>query len=182
MSRIGKKPIEVPKGVEVKIEKRKVLIKGPKGEVSQEIQPEIEVSFKEDKIFLAPKVKVKKTSAFWGTSRALLANMVKGVTDGFEKKLEIKGIGFKAAPEGEGLVLNVGFSHPVKVKKIDGIKFNVEKNIITVSGISKQLVGETAAKIKKIKPPDAYKDKGIRYFGEVIKKKVGKKAAASTGA
>jgi len=182
MSRIGKKFILIPKGVDVKIEKDKILIKGPKGELSQAIRPEIEVSLKEDKIFVSPKIQVKKTSSFWGMTRALLANMVKGVTDGFEKKLEIKGIGFKSNLEGEDLVLQVGFSHPVKVKKIEGIKFGVEKNIITISGFDKQLVGETAARIKRIKPPDAYKDKGIRYLGEVVKKKEGKKAVASTGA
>jgi large subunit ribosomal protein L6 len=182
MSRIGKKPIEIPNGVEVKIENNKVLIKGQKGELSQEIRPEIEVSFKEGKIFVIPKIQIKKTGAFWGTTRALLANMVKGVTEGFEKKLEIKGIGYKANLEGEDLVLQVGFTHPVKIKKIEGIKFGVEKNIISISGIDRQSVGETAAKIKKIRPPDAYKDKGIRYLGEVIKKKEGKKAVASTGA
>ncbi|MCX6764423.1 MAG: 50S ribosomal protein L6 [Candidatus Nealsonbacteria bacterium] len=182
MSRVGKKFITIPKGVEVKIEKGKILIKGPKGELSQEIRREIEVSLKEDKLFITPKIKIKKTGAFWGTTRALLFNMVKGVTDGFEKKLEIKGIGFKVNLEGEDLVLQVGFSHPVKMKKIEGIKFIVEKNIIIVSGFDKQLVGETAAKIRRIRPPDAYKDKGIRYLGEVIKLKEGKKVVSSTGA
>jgi large subunit ribosomal protein L6 len=113
-------------------------------------------------------------------TRALLANMVKGVNEGFEKKLEIKGIGYKASMEGEDIVLKVGFSHPVNIKKPEGIDFSVEKNIITVSGINKQLVGQTAAKIKKVRPPDAYKGKGIRYLGEEVRKKEGKKAATTS--
>ena len=161
MSRIGKKPIEIPKGVEIKIENQKVIIKGPKGELSREICPEIEVAVKEEKIFVSPKIQTKKTGAFWGLTRALLANMIQGVTEGFEKKLEIKGIGYKSNLEEESLVLNVGFTHPVKMKKPEGINFSVEKNIITVSGIDKQLVGEVAAKIRQVRPPGVYKGKGI---------------------
>jgi len=182
MSRVGKKPIEIPKEVEVKIDKRKVLIKGPRGELSQEIRPELGVSVREGKIFIVPKIQTKKTSAFWGLTRALLANMVEGVTKGYEKKLEIQGIGYKVALEGEDLKLQAGFTHPVKVKKPEGIKFLVEKEIITISGIDKKLVGETAAKIRRIRPPDPYKGKGIRYLGEIVKKKVGKKTVATTGA
>jgi large subunit ribosomal protein L6 len=181
MSRVGKKPIEIPKDVEVKMEKRKVLIKGPKGELSQEFRPEVEVFVKEGKIFITPKIQTKKTSAYWGLTRALLANMVIGVTNGYEKKLEIQGIGYKAVLEGEDLKLQAGFTHPVKVKKPEGIKFSVEKEVITISGIDKKLVGETAAKIRKIRPPDPYKGKGIRYQGEIVKKKVGKKVVATTG-
>jgi large subunit ribosomal protein L6 len=180
MSRIGKIQIEIPKGVEVNKEDRKITVKGPKGELSYETRPEIEASVEDNKITVSPKIETKQTKAYWGLTRALLANMVKGVNEGFEKKLEIKGIGYKASMEGEDIVLKVGFSHPVNIKKPEGIDFSVEKNIITVSGINKQLVGQTAAKIKKVRPPDAYKGKGIRYLGEEVRKKEGKKAATTS--
>ncbi len=179
MSRIGKKPIEIPQGVEVKTEDQKVIVKGPKGELFQEIRSEIEVLIKEGKIFVSLRKETKETRAFWGLTRALLANLIQGVTEGFEKKLEIKGVGYRASLEGENLDLKVGFSHPVGIKKPAGINFSVEKNIITVSGIDKQLVGEIAAKIRRIRPPDPYKGKGIRYLGEVIRKKEGKKAVTA---
>lgn len=180
MSRVGKKPILIPEGVEIKIENQKVIIKGPKGELEREIRPEIRVELKEGKIFVLPKIETKKTKAFWGLTRALLANAIEGVTSGFEKKLQIEGLGFRASLEGDNLVLQVGFTHPVKLKTPEGIKFSVEKNIITVSGINKELVGQLAAKIRKVKPPEPYKGKGIRYLGEVIRKKVGKKVAITT--
>ena len=180
MSRIGKKPIEIPKEVEVKTEDQKVIIRGPKGELFQEIRPEIGVLIKEGKIFVSPKKETKETKALWGLTRALLANLIQGVTKGFEKKLEIRGVGYKANLEGEELDLKVGFSHPVKIKKPAGISFSVEKNIITVAGIDKQLVGEVAARIRRVRPPDPYKGKGIRYLGEVIRKKEGKRAVTVT--
>ena len=116
----------------------------------------------------------------WGTFNALISNMVCGVVDGYEKKLQLEGIGYKANLEGEGLTLQIGFSHPVKIKKIEGIKFLIEKNIITISGIDKELVGQTAATIRAIKPPEPYKGKGIRYVGEYVRKKAGKKVVASS--
>lgn len=180
MSRVGKKPILIPERVEIKIENQKVKIKGPKGELEREIRPEIRVELKEGKIFVLPKIETKKTKAFWGLTRALLANAIEGVTAGYEKKLQIEGLGFRASLEGDNLVLQVGFTHPVKLKTPEGIKFSVEKNIITVSGINKELVGQIAAKIRKVKPPEPYKGKGIRYLGEVIRKKVGKKVAITT--
>lgn len=179
MSRLGKKPIEIPEGVEVKIEGQKVVIKGPKGELQREVRPEIGIEVKEGKILVSPQIETKRTKAFWGLTRTLLLNMTKGVTEGYEKKLEIEGLGFKASLEGDILVLEVGFSHSVKIKPPEGIKFSVEKNIITVSGINKELVGQIAAKIRKVKPPEPYKGKGIRYLGEVIRRKVGKKAAVA---
>ncbi len=179
MSRVGKKPISILEGVEVKIETDKVIIKGPKGELQKEVRPEIEVEVKDGKIFITSKIKTKKTKAFWGLTRALLFNMIKGVTEGYEKKLEIQGLGFKAFLEEDGLLLHVGFTHPVKIKTPQGIKFSIEKNIITVSGIDKESVTQTAANIRKVKPPEPYKGKGIRYLGEVIRKKVGKKAVTS---
>ena len=179
MSRVGKKPIQIPEGVDVKIEGSKVVIKGPRGELTLSVRPEIKVEVKEGKIFLTPQIETKKTKAFWGLTRALLSNMVKGVTEGFEKKLEIEGIGFRANLEGEDLVLNVGFSHPVKIKTPPSIKFSIEKNIITVSGIEKGLVGQVAAKIRKVRPPEPYKGKGIRYLGEQVRRKLGKKAVTA---
>ncbi len=179
MSRVGKKPILIPENIEVKIEGQKVIVKGSKGELFQEIRPEIKVEVKENKIFVIPQIETKKTKAFWGLTRALLANMIKGVTEGYEKKLEIEGLGFRANLEGDNLVLQVGFTHPIKIKAPQGIKFSVEKNIITVSGADKELVGQTSAKIRKVKPPEPYKGKGIRYVGEVIRRKVGKKVVTA---
>jgi large subunit ribosomal protein L6 len=179
MSRVGKKPILIPENVEVKIEDQKIIIRGPKGELSREIRPEIKVEIKNNQILVTPQVETKKTKAFWGLTQALIFNMVKGATEGYEKKLEIEGLGFKASVEGENLILYVGFSHPVKIKAPKDIKFLVEKNVITVSGIDKELVGRIAAKIRKVKLPEPYKGKGIRYLGEQIRRKVGKKVVAA---
>ncbi len=175
MSRVGKKPILIPENVEVKIEGNTVLVKGSKGEISQEIRPEIKVEIKEGKIFVSSQIETKQTKALWGLTRALIFNMVEGVATGFEKKLEIQGMGFKATVEGESLSLYVGFSQPVIIKIPKDIKISVEKNIITISGINKELVGELAAIIRKVKAPEPYKGKGIRYLGEQVRRKVGKK-------
>ena len=179
MSRIGKKTIEIPTGVEVSIENNLVKVKGPKGELERYIRPEIKVEKNENIITVAPDKETKRTSALWGLSRTLIANMVEGVTNGYEKKLEIQGVGYRANLEGEDLVLLVGFSHPVKIEKMDGIKFEVQKNIIIVSGINKELVGQVAAKIRKVRPPEPYKGKGIRYVGEYVRRKSGKKAVGA---
>jgi len=179
MSRIGKKPILIPDNVEVKIEGQKVIVKGPKGELSKEIRPEIKIEIAEEKILVLPKIETRKTKAFWGLTRALLFNMLKGVKEGYEKKLQLEGLGYRASLEGDDLLLQVGFTHPVKVKASEGIKFSVEKNIITVSGIDKELVSQIAAIIRKVRPPEPYKGKGIRYLGEVIRRKVGKKAVTT---
>jgi len=202
MSRIGKKPIEIPKDVEVKIEDDTVTVKGPKGELQKKIRPEIRVEInpvrdsenrekskkerisngvKENEILVSPEKETKKTNAFWGLTRTLVSNMVKGVTEGYEKKLEIQGVGYKANLEGEDLILRVGFSHPVKIDKVEGIEFSVEKSIVTVSGINKELVGQISAKIRKIRPPEPYKGKGIRYVGEEVRRKAGKKVVAAEG-
>ncbi len=182
MSRVGKKPILIPESVEVKIAGQGVIVKGPKGELQREILPEIGVEVKEGQILVTPKKETKKTNAFWGLTRTLIFNMIEGVTKGYEKKLQIEGIGYKASLEGEDLVLQVGFSHPVKIKKEEGIKFSVEKNIITILGINKELVGQIAAKIRKVQPPEPYKGKGISYLGEESRKKEGKKVVTTTGA
>ena len=179
MSRIGKKPIEIPKGVEVKIEDNVVIVKGPKGELQKKIRPEIKVEIKENEILVSPEKETKKTNAFWGLTRTLISNIIKGVTEGYEKKLEIQGVGYKANLEGEDLVLQVGFSHSVKIDKVGGIKFEVEKNIIAISGIDKELVGQVAAKIRKVRPPEPYKGKGIRYVGEEVRRKAGKKVVTA---
>jgi len=180
MSRIGKKPIQIPQGVEVKIEGQKIIVKGPQGELQREIQPEIKLEIRDGQIFVSPQINTKKTKAFWGLTRALIFNMIKGVTEGFEKKLEIQGVGYKASLEGKEILLSVGYTHPVKLEIPEGINISIEKNVISVSGPDKEKVGQMAAKIKKVKPPDPYKGKGIRYLGEEIRKKVGKKAV--TGA
>ena len=178
MSRIGKKPIEIPDAVEIKMEKRLVKIKGPKGEISKEIPLDIGIEIKDKEILLNPKRKTKKSGALWGLTRSLLYNDVQGVTEGFKKELELIGIGYRASVEKEKLlVLEVGFSHKVEIEVPEGIDVSVKKNIITISGIDKQKVGEVAAKIRKVRPPEPYKGKGIRYVGEKVRRKEGKKAA-----
>jgi len=180
MSRIGKKPILIPQGVEVKIDGRKISIRGPKGEIFKEFRPEVSITVKDNNITVGAKGETKLAKSLWGLTRALIFNMVNGVVAGYEKKLEIEGVGFRANIEGDQLVLNIGFSHPVKIKTPDGIKFSVEKNVITISGIDKGSVGQIAAKIRDARPPEPYKGKGIRYAGEQIRRKLGKKAVATT--
>ncbi len=179
MSRIGKKPVEIPKGVSVEIKDDEIIVKGEKGELKKKIPPEIKVEIKEGKIFFSPKIETKKTKALWGLIRSLVSNLIKGVTEGFEKKLEIEGLGYKAEIKGKDLILYLGFARPIEFKIPEGVKITVEKNIISVFGIDKELVGQTAAEIRKIKEPDAYKGKGIRYLGEKIKLKPGKKVVAA---
>jgi len=179
MSRIGKQPIEIPEGVEVKVGQGEIRVKGPKGELVQEIPREVEVSVKEKEVIVNLKHKSGNGPALWGLVRTLIANMVQGVTQGFEKQLEIEGVGYRAALEGKKLVLSLGFSHPVEIEAPEGIEFKVEKNLITVSGIGKQLVGQVAADIRSKKKPEPYKGKGIHYVGEVIRRKAGKKAVGT---
>lgn len=181
MSRIGKKPIKIPEGVDVKIEKNTVNVKGPKGELSLIVRPEIQSEINDAEIVVSPKKETKKTRAFWGLTRSLISNMIEGVTSGYEVRLKIEGVGYKAVIEGDSLVLQLGFSHPVKVNPSQGVVFQVEKNVIIVSGFDKQLVTRIAAGIRRIKPPEPYKGKGIRYENEIVKRKVGKKAVGSEG-
>jgi len=180
MSKIGKKPIEIPQGVTVTVETPMVKIKGPKGELSFKISREIEVKLDEKQLLILPVGKSKKVPALWGTTRAVIANMVTGVDKGFEKKLEIEGVGFKAQIQGSDLVLSLGFSHPVIFTPPESVKVSVEKNIITVSGISLEMVGQVSANIRALKKPEPYKGKGIHYVGEVIRRKAGKKVAGVT--
>jgi large subunit ribosomal protein L6 len=181
MSRIGKKPIVIPQGVEVKIEGNIVKVKGPKAELTFKVSPEIKVVLTENQILISAEPTTKEVRALWGLTRAILQNMVSGVTVGFQKKLEIEGVGFKANVEGKDLMLDVGFSHRVKINGPAGITFAVEKSVIIVSGADKGFVGEVAATIRRVKPPEPYKGKGIRYMGEHIRRKLGKKAVATAG-
>jgi large subunit ribosomal protein L6 len=177
MSRVGKKPIDIPAGVEVKVSGRQVNVKGTKGELKLTIHPKILIEQSDQAIIVKvnnPEDKVEQS--IWGTFRKLIANMVEGVSKGFEKKLEVSGVGYKASASGNKLTLNVGFSHPVDFTLPDGISVAVEKNVITLSGIDKQLLGEVAAQIRKIRKPEPYKGKGIKYVDEQIIRKVGKAA------
>jgi len=181
MSRIGKKNIIIPENVDVKIDNRNITVKGPKGEISHEIPWIIDMEIKDEAILLKPKKRTKQSSALWGLTRALLFNCVEGVTNGFEKQLELVGVGYRASVENEKkLILEVGFSHKKEIEIPEGIEISVKKNIITISGINKQQVGEVAAKIRRVRRPEPYKGKGIKYVGEKIRRKEGKKVTATT--
>lgn len=156
-----------------------ITIKGPKGELVWTLVPEIDIDVSGDMLAVKLVKSTKKAAALWGLTRAHLHNMVEGVTKGFEKKLEIEGIGYRASMDGFNLSLTLGFSHPVHFEAPSGIQFKVEKNVITVSGIDKVLVGRVAAQIRTLKPPEPYKGKGIRYQGEIIRRKQGKRAVAA---
>lgn len=177
MSRLGKLPIELSEGTQAKIEHDFIVIKGPKGELQEKLHQlvKIDISEKEIKVTVVNPGN-KKEKALWGLYRSLIKNMAVGVTEGYEKKLEINGVGYRAAVSGKKLTLDVGFSHPVDFNLPDGIDVKVEGNIITISGIDKQLVGDTAAQIRKIRKPEPYKGRGIKYVDEVIRRKVGKTA------
>lgn len=178
MSRIGKKPIVIPKGVEIVIGKDSLRVKGPKGELEHFIHPKVKFEKKDNELITAVANQLdKEERSLWGLFGSLAQNMVKGVTEGFEKKLEVNGVGYKAALSGNKLTLNVGYSHPVDFELPEGIAGEVEKNIITIKGIDKQLVGQVAAQIRKIRKPEPYKGKGIKYIDEVIRRKAGKTAA-----
>ena len=177
MSRIGKNPIPVPEGVEVVIEPGLVTVKGPKGELSEKISRDLTVSQEGEEIVVTRPTDRAEHRALHGLSRSLIANMVEGVTSGFEKTLEIQGVGYRAQLKGKDLVLALGYSHPVEITAPEGIEFEVpEPTEVKVRGISKQVVGETAANIRKRRPPEPYKGKGIRYQGEHVIRKVGKRA------
>ncbi|SRR6056297_341862 len=180
MSRIGKLPIEFSAETQVKIEDGFIKVKGPKAELSREISDLVKVEVKDNQIIVSiDDLKDKKKKAFWGLYRTLIANMVKGVEEGFEKKLEINGVGYSASISGNKLILKVGYSHPVEYNLPEGITAQVEGNLITISGYDKQLVGEVAARIRKVRKPEPYKGKGIKYEGETIRRKEGKAAAKS---
>jgi large subunit ribosomal protein L6 len=175
MSRIGNKPIPLPKGVTVEIDGTKVRVKGPKGQLEQTMRPEINIQTQDGQIVVTRPSENKLHRSLHGLTRTLVSNMVTGVTDGFTRTLEIAGVGYRVAKDGNSLVFSLGFSHPVRVDPPAGITFNVETPTrLTVSGIDKQVVGEQAAQIRKLKPPEPYKGKGITYQGERIRRKAGK--------
>ena len=178
MSRIGKAPIPVPKGVTVTITGEEVKVKGPKGELKQTLRPEITVKEEDGKLIVARTSEDRFVRSLHGMSRTLVANMVKGVTDGFTRNLEIVGVGYRAAVEGKKLVLQLGYSHPVEITPVAGIDIAVDKKAttITISGADKQALGDLAADIRGRRPPEVYKGKGIKYQGEVIRRKAGKAA------
>ena len=182
MSRIGKQPIKILEDVEIKISEDGVVsAKNQKGKLKVKIHPDVKVEKKDDEVIVSIKdIENNKQKALWGLSRTLIFNMIEGLTKGFEKKLEVNGVGYKISLAGNKLVLNVGYSHPAEFEVPEGIKAEVKGNVITISGIDKQLVGEVSARIRKIRKPEPYKGKGIKYIDEVIRRKAGK--AAKTAA
>jgi large subunit ribosomal protein L6 len=182
MSRIGRQPIEIPEGVTVEVAGSRVSVAGPKGTLDQQVHQEMLVAVEDGAVRVQRPSDAGGHRALHGLTRTLIANMVEGVTKGFEKALEIHGVGYRAALNGADIELQVGFSHPVTVAPPDGIEFEVPAaNRIVVRGIDKQLVGQVAANIRKIRKPEPYKGKGIRYEGEYVRKKAGKAAAAAMG-
>ena len=175
MSRVGKQPVVLPSGVEVTIKDMKIEVKGPKGFLSRELHPLVKVNQEDGKIVVAPVDDSLKARGLWGLFRSLIANMVDGVSKGYSKVLEINGVGYRAETAGDVLKLTLGFSHPVEFTLPEGISASVEKNtVITLSGIDKELLGQTAATIRAFRPPEPYKGKGIKYAEETIRRKVGK--------
>jgi large subunit ribosomal protein L6 len=177
MSRIGRKPISVPDAVTVELTPGSVAVKGPKGELSQRLSPDMTIEQADGTVTVQRPTNRGEHRALHGLTRSLIANMVEGVTDGFEKRLEIQGVGYRAQLKGKSLELALGYSHPVSIDPPDGIEFEVpQQTEIIVRGIDKQLVGQVAADIRKRRPPEPYKGKGIRYRGEHVARKVGKRA------
>lgn len=179
MSRIGKQPIPLPAGVTASVNGSVVTVKGPKGELTAIVHPHMNVEIKDGAIVVSVAKKSKQAAALWGTTRANLANLVQGVTEGFKKQLELQGVGYRANLKGKDIELQVGFSHPVLIKAPEGIAFTVEQEIVTVAGINKQLVGQVTASIRAVRKPEPYQGKGIRYVGEVVRRKVGKVVGAT---
>lgn len=175
MSRLGKLPIDIPTGVTVQINNHTLVAKGPKGEITQELPMAVTLKQENNQLrVMVAKPDSRKDRAVWGLARQLVYNAIKGVHQGFSKTLEISGIGYKAQLDGQNLVLNLGYSHPIKYKLPPTVSVTVDKNTITLSGVSKQLVGQVAAEIRSLRPPEPYKGKGIRYANEVIRRKAGK--------
>jgi len=177
MSKIGKKPITIPKDVQIKMDGGLVSINGPKGELKRFIPGNVDLNIEGEVLKVIPKN--MEDSATWGLASALIKNMIKGVTEGFETVLEFQGVGYKAAVKGNDLELGLGFSHPITIKAPEGITFKAEKNVIRIQGIDNELIGKTAADIRSWRRPEPYKGSGIRYQGEIIKRKAGKKAVAA---
>ena len=182
MSKIGKKPIEIPEGVQVSLVENLLKVKGPKGELGLDLHSKVQI--KQDNKVISVTVKDRedrRQRALWGTFRSLVRNMITGVTAGFEKKLEITGVGYKASVAGTKLVLNLGYSHPIEIEIPKGLEVKVEQNTINIAGADRQAVGEFAALIRSQRKPEPYKGKGIKYQGEVIRRKAGKVVKAVGG-
>lgn len=179
MSKIGQLPIEIPSGVTVEINGNTVNVSGPKGVLSVNFTKEVGVKIEEGKIVVGINKDSKIARSNWGTIRMLISNMIKGVNEGWTKQLELVGTGYRSEVNGNTLVLTVGYSHPVNIEAPEGITFKVEKSVITVEGIDKQVVGQVAANIRAARPPEPYKGKGVKYTGEVVRRKAGKAAKAA---
>lgn len=181
MSRVGKAPIVLPDGISVTIEGQLVTISGPKGELQWNVHPAIAVEQQDKELVCTIARNTKQSQALWGTTRAVLQNLVTGVSEGFKKQLELHGVGYRAALKGKDLELAVGYSHPVRIMAPEGITFGVEKEVITVEGIDAEKVGQMAADIRAVRSPEPYKGKGIRYVGEQVRRKVGKVMGSAAG-
>lgn len=182
MSRIGRLPVKIPQGVEVKVENNRVTVKGPKGVLSREFHPDMKFDFKDGAVTVSRPSDSRIHKSLHGLSRTLLANMVRGVTEGYEKVLEVSGVGYKAAKQGKKLVLTVGYSHPVEIEPGEGLEIEVAApNRIVVRGIDKEAVGQLAANIRSVREPEPYKGKGIKYLDEHIRRKAGKAGKAAGG-
>lgn len=179
MSKIGKKPIAIPSGVEIKINGSQASVKGPKGQLERNLPAGFTVTIADNSLTIIPENKTADNAVLWGLARATLNNMITGVSQGFQEVLELNGVGYKAAVKGTALELNLGFSHPINFPLPEGLTATVEKNILTLSGIDREVVGQTAAKIRMLKKPEPYKGHGIKYSDEVIRRKAGKKAATA---
>ena len=181
LSRIGKLPIEIPSGVTITVDSGDVTVKGPKGELTQFITPAVNVKVDGSVFTVEPKDESKVARSQHGLMRSLVNNMVLGVTKGFEKKLEVNGVGFRVSGGGQNLEMSLGYSHPVKYSAPEGIDLKVDKMTVTVSGIDKQRVGQVAAEIRQLRKPEPYKGKGIKYTDEIVRRKVGKAVKSTTG-
>lgn len=183
MSRIGKKPVEIPSGVTIEITATEIKVKGPKGELKRKLHPKVGVKVENNQIIVTRKEDLKEDKSLQGLMRSLIANMVEGVSKGFEKRMEVVGVGYRFQPSGNKITLTLGFSHPIELKAPAGITFENDeesKQTIVIKGVDKEIVGEIAAKVRSFRPPEPYKGKGIRYENEYVPRKAGK-AAASAG-
>ncbi len=176
MSKIGKKPIDIPEKVEVEINQKYIKVTGPKGSLEKPLPEGIFVEKSDNRLKVLLEGDDKKTKSLYGTMRSIISSMIKGVSEGWSKKVELVGTGYKAELSGNNLILSVGYSHPVIIKATQGISFKVEKNEISIEGVDKELVGQIAANIRSVRPPEPYKGKGIRYKDEIIRRKPGKAA------
>jgi large subunit ribosomal protein L6 len=178
MSRIGRKPVQVPKGVTLQVQGNTVAVKGPRGELQRALHPEMQIAFSNDQFTVTRPSDEKRHKALHGLTRTLVQNMVEGVSKGFSKSLEIQGVGYKAEAKPYGVNLIVGYSHPVKYEAPKGIKITVDNNtMVKIEGADKELVGQVAAELRAVRPPEPYKGKGIRYVGEQVRRKAGKTGA-----